>query len=180
MNFQVEHWGGVLLLTSIAAITDFRTGKIPNWLTLPGALAGLGYSVVAHGTQGLWLSVLGLLICFLVPAIVYWSSKGRAIGGGDLKLFALLGAWLGPSAGLELQLTAFVFVMVLAFVQLTWRGKLLGVLKNSLWLTVNSLRKQEERRALAPELLTELRMGPCIWLATLGYALLELQSSGVV
>ncbi len=170
----------VSVLASIAAITDVRTGKIPNWLTLPGTLLALSYSVVAHGTQGLLHSALGFLICFLVPATVYWSSKGKAIGGGDLKLFALLGAWLGPSAGLELQLTAFVFLMVLAFVQLTWRGKLLGVLKNSLLLMVNPLRKQEERGAPAPELLTELRMGPCIWVATLGYGLLGLQSSGVV
>lgn len=170
----------VFVLTATAAITDARSGKIPNWVTLPGVLLGLAYFAIALGTQGLILAALGVGVCFLVPASVYWSSKGRAIGGGDLKLFAALGAWLGPSRGLELQLAAFVLVVVVAMLQLTWTGKLLGALKNSALLAVNLLRTNAKRRPPAEELLTELRMGPCIWLATFGLVLLELQAAGWV
>ncbi|MDX2051707.1 MAG: A24 family peptidase [Polyangiaceae bacterium] len=180
MILNYIHLALPLALTATAAVIDARSGKIPNWLTLPGLLAGLVFFVVTQGTQGLMLSALGALVCFLVPGILYFGSKGRAIGGGDLKLFAALGVWFGPSSGLEVQLASYVLVVVLAMLQLTWHGGLWRVLKNACALAVNPFRSAKNRRTLEPELLTELRMGPCICLASLGFVFQELHSTGLV
>src|SRR5690242_18234513 len=80
-------------ITAVAAVTDTRTGHIPNWLTLPPLIiAPLLWG--AHG--GLWRvdggslvgSLLSMLGCALVPLLLFFK---RACGAGDVKLFAAVG-----------------------------------------------------------------------------------------
>ena len=84
-----------LLLIS-ALYTDLDKGIIPNRITVTFALVGLGLnlcSVWSVAGIGLWVQGLaagGLL--FLIPYL------HGAAGGGDLKLFAALGAIIGPWA----------------------------------------------------------------------------------
>ncbi len=83
----------VIAVTSIACVTDLRDRRIPNWLTFGAAAGGFLYSAAVGGWSGLgaagagWL--LGLAIFFVPFAL-------GGLGGGDLKLLAALGAWLGP------------------------------------------------------------------------------------
>lgn len=78
-----------LSLAAICAYTDLRTNLIPNKITLPLILSGLAYSAL---TGRIVISLSGLAIgagIFLVPVVM------GGVGGGDLKLAAALGTWLG-------------------------------------------------------------------------------------
>ena len=73
---------------------DYRTKKIPNWLTVPAAVLGLAYhlarAAAASGRCGPWPgSAIGFGL-LLLP----WLLGGG--GMGDVKMLAALGTWLGP------------------------------------------------------------------------------------
>jgi len=159
--------------TLVAAWTDAKTGRIPNLLTLPLVPAGLGLGALQGGLVGFGFAVLGCLLCFAVPYGLLRFSRGKAIGGGDAKLFAGLGALLGPNAGLEVELSSLILLAVFALLALTWRGQLWALLKRTGWLVLNGFLPKAKRRPVEPELMTTMRMGPAICLATWGFATLE-------
>ena len=80
------------IVMAAAAYTDLTRQKIPNILTFPTLLAGLGYHGLVHGMPGVYFSLagagtgLGLLIVFYMA---------NAMGAGDVKLMAAAGAILG-------------------------------------------------------------------------------------
>jgi leader peptidase (prepilin peptidase)/N-methyltransferase len=97
--------GGVAaaLLAALVAITviDLERQIIPDVITLPGILAGVLASVATGRVP--WLdSLIGILVgggVFLAIAEVGSRLAGRdAMGGGDVKLAAMLGAFLGWKA----------------------------------------------------------------------------------
>lgn len=85
-----------LVLASLAALSDHRTRRVPNWLTLGGLLAAFAIRG-AQGPSGLAWAFLGALASGAGVFLLY--RKGRA-GGGDVKLAAAVGAMttLGPVA----------------------------------------------------------------------------------
>ncbi|WP_055109120.1 A24 family peptidase [Paenibacillus ihumii] len=87
----VEIWGCFILLAA-AFITDVRTMKIPNAITISGTVFGIIYHGIASGAAGLIFAVKGAAVGFGVMAALY---AVRAVGGGDVKLFAGIGAWVG-------------------------------------------------------------------------------------
>jgi len=86
----------VALYVAIAAGSDLRMHRIPNFITVPAAILGLAYHALAPvlGLPSLgWMSLVGFAMGFgllLFP----WMLGGA--GMGDVKLLAALGAWLGP------------------------------------------------------------------------------------
>jgi len=80
---------GVVSLT--AAITDARSGKIYNWLTLPVLALAPIWHLLARGLPGLWSSLEGFAATAAILAVLALVA-GRGLGGGDLKLLAALGA----------------------------------------------------------------------------------------
>ena len=87
---------GVLMgLLLIAAVSDAKTGRIPNWLVFSGALYALLYNgfVPLHPRDNGMLFALGGLtvgLAALLPAYLF-----RVMGAGDVKLMAMVGAFLG-------------------------------------------------------------------------------------
>lgn len=156
-----------LVASLVAAAWDARTGRIPNWLTLPLVPLALVLGGASAGWTAAAWSLGGLLACAFVPGFLYRATKGRGIGGGDVKLFAALGALLGPLKGLEVELGAFIVLACIALVRLAYAGKLLAVLRNASLLLVGPLLPARWRRSPAPEALTEMRMGPAIAIACL-------------
>jgi prepilin peptidase CpaA len=77
----------------VAAWTDARTRRIPNALVLAGVVAGLCIGFASGGTDGLMSAVGGLMLglCVLLPAYAV-----GALGAGDVKLVAAVGAFVGP------------------------------------------------------------------------------------
>ena len=86
----------------VAAVTDLWKFKVYNLLTLPLLLSGLLYYALVRGLPGLEASALGALFGFLVLLPFYLLG---GMGGGDVKLMAAVGAWLG------LPLTFCVFIV---------------------------------------------------------------------
>ncbi|MEW5801465.1 MAG: A24 family peptidase [bacterium] len=89
----------VILL--IAAISDFRTRKIPNRLTFPTAAVGIIYHTCVSGWKGLLFSTAGV-VAGLALLMVFYLMGG--MGAGDVKLMGAVGGLLGP----EGVLAAFV------------------------------------------------------------------------
>jgi prepilin peptidase CpaA len=159
------------LVAAISAWTDIRTGHIPNWLTLPALVGGvLGHLVFGWyldgWKMGLWeaaSAVGGAVFCSIAPGIMFWRG---AMGGGDLKLFAALGALCQPLIGIEAEMYAFVVAALVAPARLAYEGRLLAVLKNSLSLLLNPFRPKDARREVPPEMMTWFRLGPAVFVGT--------------
>ncbi len=98
----------LFVLLVIAAVIDFRTYRIPNWLTVGGTLFALIYATLnsVSAMSGLLVALGGMAIGFLVMLPTYLL---RLMGAGDVKLMAMVGAFLGMYSAL--QATAFVFVV---------------------------------------------------------------------
>lgn len=161
------------LVSASAAWTDYRFGRIPNRLTISALAAGLILNGAMGGVRGAITSALGLVAGFVVPGVLYKVSSGKAIGGGDVKLFAALGALLGPMLVIETQFGAFVLIAVFALIRLTFRGALLRVLGNSMHLLLNPVLPRKWRREILPEALTEMRLGPAIAIAVISTLVVE-------
>ena len=152
---------------TFAAVIDARTGRIPNWLTLPTLCLGPILHGILAGHVGVFQSFVGLLAAGAVPWLLYRSTQGRAIGGGDVKLFAALGGLLGPARGLEVQLTAFALLAFFALIALAYRGQLFRILRNTVQLAANPFLPKSWRRPIEAASLTEFRMGPSIAVAVI-------------
>ena len=84
----------MVLLVSVATITDLRSRRIPNWLVLPFLIVGLAVAGISHGIGGLGQSLLGVLAAALIMGPFCFLG---GMGMGDMKLCAAVGAWVGPS-----------------------------------------------------------------------------------
>ena len=88
----------LLLLLVAATITDIRAQMIYNWNTYPGIVLGFVMRSVAGGMPAFEDSVKGFFVCgglMLVCFVLF------GLGGGDLKLIAMMGAFLGFERGVE-------------------------------------------------------------------------------
>lgn len=165
-------------VAAIAAVTDLRTGHIPNWLTLPALAMG----VIGHAALGWYvggpaaglsegaLALGGAVFCAIAPGLMFWKG---GMGGGDLKLFAAIGALCQPLLGIELQMYAFVAAALVAPARLAYQGRLLQVLKNTFSLALNPLRRGAVKRELPPEMMTWFRLGPAIFLGAVAALLVH-------
>src|SRR5690606_7695515 len=105
--------------------------------------------------------------CGMVP---YFLFRRGAMGGGDVKLLAALGAlctWPpGPhslSVGLEAELYGFLAASLYALAKMAYEGKLLRVLGRTAFLCLNPVLPERLRRDIAPELMTSVRLGGAIF-----------------
>lgn len=165
-------YGIALILTGIGAFTDWRTGHIPHWVSLPPLFLGPLVHGMTNGVDGLMGSLLAVALCGLVP-FVMWRFDGMA--AGDLKLFAGIGALVGPELGLHAQFLAFVVAGCYALGKLAWEGKLLRTMGNSLYVGINPLLPQRMRRPMSRDLMQQVRLGPAIFagVAIAAYARLQ-------
>ncbi len=89
-----------------AALIDMRRHRVPNLISLGGLVLGLGLNVwlLGPGTEGL-LAALGGVLLGLLVFLPFYATGG--MGAGDVKLMAMVGAYLDPlhallAAGLSL------------------------------------------------------------------------------
>lgn len=83
----------VLIVACAAGIIDLRSRRIPNWLAAAGLVAALLTRFYAEGAPGLLTASKGLGLAVLIY-FPLWLL--RAMGAGDVKLMAALGAIAGP------------------------------------------------------------------------------------
>ncbi len=130
---------GVWLLAAVFSLvagwTDWRSRRIPNWLTMPGLIAGLAYSTAAFGWAGAKSSLLGagLGLGLLLPFVVI-----RSFGAGDWKLVGALGAILGPSRLLIVLLGTILVNGILALAMIIHKKRVRRTVRN-IGILVSSL-----------------------------------------
>jgi prepilin peptidase CpaA len=145
-------WGFVIVLIAglaVASYVDQKRRVIPKSITLSlfgaGVLssiargANLGYQaqdlwIVA--TNSGWLGALDGLLFALSGALagfavlfVFWILG--TCGGGDVKLFTALGAWLGPYYSLYVLLVSFVGLFVIVAIKAVTRGVIMKAIRQS-------------------------------------------------
>ena len=109
-----------------ACVTDLRSRRIPNVLTFGATGAALIYGATS-GWSGLGSAALGWLIgaaAFIIPFAL------RGLGGGDVKLLAAIGAWLGPQGAIWLALYTGVAGGVMSIVVALASGYLKQAVRN--------------------------------------------------
>ena len=105
-GYKMHIWllDGAVIVALLGAWFDVISHRIPNRLTYPAMLAALVVRFGLFGWRGLLEGVLGLVLCggaFFLLFVVH------AMGGGDVKLMAAVGAWVGyHNAGIALIVCA--------------------------------------------------------------------------
>lgn len=119
--------GFALAIGALACVTDLRSARIPNLLTFSALAAALLFHGLAPSGSGLPAALLGVLAGLLV--FFPFFALG-AMGAGDVKLMAALGAWIGWQPVLQVALYGAIAGGVLALVLAMWRGYLRTALTN--------------------------------------------------
>ena len=107
------------------AVTDARHYLIPDEYTWGGLVLGLAFSLTG-GVPGFLDAVLGAAVgfalLFAVAQAGQWAFKEEAMGGGDIKMMAMVGAFVGWKGVL---LTVFLAALLgsLIFVPLSLKKK---------------------------------------------------------
>jgi len=90
-------WAVTILL--LLALIDARTGFLPDALTLPLLWTGLAAALLDMGQVPLPEAVAAVMIAYAALYTLAWlflRLRGRdGMGGGDIKLLAAIGAWVG-------------------------------------------------------------------------------------
>ena len=136
----------LLLIMGMAIAFDLRWRTIPNWLTGPSILVGLGLHTFMNQVAGFVFSLEGAVLGLGLFVILYMCGW---MGAGDVKLFAAVGSFLGPaqtiSAAVAIALVGgLVALVVLGFHQ-GWRRMGLW-----LWSYVQAMLLTRSVQAVAP------------------------------
>lgn len=102
---------------AIVAYYDIRYNRIPNWLNVSGVLVGIIYNLLAHQIDGLLQSVGGLFAGGIIMLILYIF---KALGAGDVKMFAAIGAITGVLFTLYSMMYTIIFAGILALIILVF------------------------------------------------------------
>ena len=118
----------LLALVLAAAVYDVRYRRIPNWLTVAGVLAGLALNgFLDQNRPGLFVSsMLGLAIAFVVYFVLYAL---RAMGAGDVKLMAAVGAVVGWPNWFGIFIVTAIIGGIMALILVVARGRV----KRTFW-----------------------------------------------
>src|SRR5437016_3307229 len=124
---QESGWLLAVFLALWAGVLDWRYRRIPNWLTVPGLLAGIAVNTVTNGWPGAKSSLLGagLGLLVLLPFVVI-----KALGAGDWKLIGAIGACLGPTRLVAVLIGSMLVAGVMALVLIVYKGRLRQAIGN--------------------------------------------------
>lgn len=133
-TLRVAILGGAMLLAIMAGWTDYRSRRIPNWLTVSGLAVGIGINVAAAGWVGLKTSLLGagLGLLLLLPFVLL-----RSVGAGDWKLAGALGAFVGAGVLVNLLLGSVFVAGVMAAALVIYKRRVRQTLRNIGYLLIS-------------------------------------------
>jgi leader peptidase (prepilin peptidase)/N-methyltransferase len=123
----------LILALAYLAYVDLRTFRLPDAITLPMIVGGIGFNYLSHfaftnAQNAIAGAVIGYLFFWAINFFYRQIKQQDVIGMGDAKLLAALGAWLGGFALPEILLIA----------------SIAGLLGGTIWLI---LQKQSLRSA---------------------------------
>lgn len=121
----------------VVTFIDLKHRIIPDEITIPGLILGLIVSFCYPGLHGkafrilpifgsaLWASVLGVIVgggvIYLTGIAGNFIFKKESMGGGDVKLLAMVGAFLGWKLALFTLFSACIFGSVVGLPLRIWR-----------------------------------------------------------
>jgi prepilin peptidase CpaA len=150
----------LILIAVPAAIFDLRSRRIPNWLTLPAI-------VIAFAVNRSLASLEGFALALAVYGTLYAL---RAMGGGDVKLMAALGAAAAPMDWLKIFVLTALIGGIAAIITMVARKRVRQTLGN-----VGGILKGEKNPELDVKNPAALRLphGAIIGIATLAYLITQ-------
>jgi len=84
-------------LLIIVAFIDFDTETVPDKITIPGIAIGLVLSTLTISIlKGLLGAAIGFISLYSMASIGRLAFKREVMGGGDIKLLTMIGAFVGP------------------------------------------------------------------------------------
>lgn len=84
----------LVLTVLLAAVSDARFRRIPNWVVLMGLILGFGLNTFLFEWNGLLFAAKGMGLGLLIYFPLYLL---RAMGAGDAKLMAAVGSMVGAA-----------------------------------------------------------------------------------
>ena len=124
-------WSLALVFTLCAAWVDWRTRRIPNWLTVSGAIAGLALNSIVGGRYGAARSLEGAVLALglVLPLVLL-----RGMGAGDWKLMGAVGGMMGWHPLLFVLLLSILTSGLMAAFQMFVTGHVKRTMRNVLRL----------------------------------------------
>jgi prepilin peptidase CpaA len=114
-------------LALVAGYSDWRTRRIPNWLTVSGLIVGIAANAIMGRWGGVKTSLLGaaLGLGVLLPFVLL-----RSLGAGDWKLAGALGACVGPAVLANLLMGSIFVAGIMAVALVIYKRRVMETLRN--------------------------------------------------
>ena len=134
-------------LAIVITYYDVRYRRIPNPFVLATLASGLMVNTITAGLGGLYASVAGCLLAFILMFMLHIFG---AMGAGDVKLFAAIGAVMGVHLVVPTFLVVVLTGGVLAVVSMIRAGVVMTTMHRVLQLLVGLLPGWEMPRFAVP------------------------------
>jgi prepilin peptidase CpaA len=161
-----------LAVTLTAAVSDWKTGKIPDALTLGmlvaapiahGALAYASDGTAMTAIQGASASMLGAIVAGVLPYLVL---RAGGMGGGDVKLFLAVGAITGPGFAAHAVTYAMAVALIAGLTLIVRRDTIRPTYRNVLALLRRPMATRDGAQKATPMPMTTMRMAFSIFVGT--------------
>lgn len=106
LPLYIAEWAFFILGLLVASIYDLKCRRVPNWINFSILCVGSLAQLMTGGLTAWGWSLIGFIVgvaLLIIPFARHW------IGGGDVKLFAALGTWLGPRMIFEVLLAGAIW-----------------------------------------------------------------------
>jgi prepilin peptidase CpaA len=150
-NLEQYLFFGAVLVALVGALTDVRSARLPNRLTYTALVAALILRATLLGLSGLKNGAIGILIAGGLFYVLYVVG---AMGGGDMKMMAAVGAWVGSTHIGTLLISIGLAGGVLAVVSIVFHKNLIQTVRNTVVLAcyrfTSGLQPHPEMNVQAP------------------------------
>ncbi len=128
-GMSVSFWTYAAISSALLVIffIDLDFQIIPDLITIPGIVIGLVVSLLPGGI-GIVPALIGMFVgggaLYLIAILGDWLFKKESMGGGDIKMAAMLGAFLGWKQVLLIFISSAVFGLVISIILMAFSAKL--------------------------------------------------------
>lgn len=129
------NWIFLTLFLALAAYGDIKTGRILDKITIAGWLVAVGYAFIM---RQVWWNGIVSIICFGIPFWLFFQMG--LLGGGDVKLIVMLGAYVGIFDALSILLLSFLLSGIYGIILYRKSIQLLGRTKKVIFHLMECVR----------------------------------------